>query len=97
MLHQVEGQKRKGRKSKKGGKKERNVQTVAMNAWADTLQEPDYDNKQWGSSPSQTFHRYSAQLSQVFKGHNANINFVLVGACKALPVLLPSLSSHTII
>lgn len=83
--------KNKGLKRKSGGRgdgdekrgkkgKGKNAQTLSLNNWGASLTDADYSYKTW-PKPSVAFHTYTKRLSDMFLANNANINFVLVGAC----------------
>ena len=65
----------------------RRNQREAMLQWSKALTENDYDNTYWPkitgekSGPPQYFDLYIQKLSQIFEKNNANVNFIMIGAC----------------
>lgn len=78
---------------KRGGPRAAKAQAVmkAISEWITFLKPQDYNathwkrtigaNKHGPGQPGNFFAHYTKELSQIFRSHNAEVNFVLVGAC----------------
>ena len=71
----------------KGGNS-RNAQKAALDAWAKSLSENDYNATEWARTmrrqPQNFFDEYLRRMNEIFKQNSAAINFILVGACDGL-------------
>ena len=72
--------------AEKGGNVQQNpfdfkTQRVAIQAWGKQLTERDTDPSSWKKQPQYMFDHYIHVLSDIFRDHQAKVNFILVGAC----------------
>ena len=83
----VFGQGEDSTKSRKDKKKDRvNPQKIALEKWANSLTERDYNYEEWkimfnSTSAVKFFNGYAKKLSDLFKEDNAKVNFAMIGQC----------------
>ena len=81
----ISGQSDGSKKSRKDKKKDRiNPQKIALEKWANSLTERDYNYEEWrimfnSRSTVDFFNGYAKKLSDLFKENNAKINFAMIG------------------
>ena len=83
----ISGQSDGSKKSRKDKKKDRiNPQKIALEKWANSLTERDYNYEEWrimfnSTSAVDFFNGYAKKLSDLFKEDNAKVNFAMIGQC----------------
>ena len=78
----------KGSKKRNGAERKKrfdaNPQKIAMEVWASTLTDKDYNDADWrtkfhSSSTADFFNGYAKIISDIFKENDAKVNFAMVG------------------
>lgn len=89
----------KRRDGRKIGRRNRSPESRALEAWAHSLTDKDYNYTEWrvmfhSRSTVDFFNGYARKLSKLFQEHEAKVNFAMIGKLLSFAVVATLRLSH---